>query len=94
MGAGSDLGPRGYKPAMTSDSTPEVPLPPEVEEVLDGEEDGEAREGFVDRLRHAQVGTDDPNIIGDPGPLDIPPGAEGDTAILYPDATGVDHVER
>jgi hypothetical protein len=35
-------------------------------------------EGFIDKLRHTGVGTEDPNIIGDAGPTDIPPGTDGD----------------
>ncbi len=49
--------------------------------------------GLPDSLRHTGVGTDDPNIIGDAGPLDVAPGSEGEADILFPDATDVDHVE-
>ena len=31
---------------------------------------------LLDRMRHMGVGTEDPNIVGDVGPTDIPPGAD------------------
>lgn len=34
-------------------------------------------ESLVDRARGSGVGTEDPNIVGDAGPTDIPPGADG-----------------
>lgn len=43
-----------------------------------GDEDMDGREGFIDKLRHGGVGTEDPNIVGDVGPTDIPPGSDGD----------------
>lgn len=33
-------------------------------------------EGLLDRMRDMPVGTLDPNIIGDAGPTDIPPGSD------------------
>ena len=33
-------------------------------------------EGLLDRLREMPVGTNDPNIIGDAGPTDVPPGSD------------------
>ncbi len=33
-------------------------------------------EGVLDRLRQMPVGVTDPNIIGDAGPTDIPPGSD------------------
>ncbi len=33
-------------------------------------------EGTLDRLRQMPVGVTDPNIIGDAGPTDIPPGTD------------------
>ena len=53
---------------MEDDVTPtEVPpeLPPEDED-----------EGLLDKLRDMPVGTEDPNIIGDAGPTDVPPGPD------------------
>jgi len=31
---------------------------------------------IVDKVRGMGVGTEDPNIIGDAGPTDVPPGAD------------------
>jgi hypothetical protein len=33
-------------------------------------------ESILDELREMPVGVNDPNIIGDAGPLDIPPGSD------------------
>ena len=33
-------------------------------------------EHLLDRLRGGGVGTQDPNIVGDAGPTDVPPGAD------------------
>ena len=33
-------------------------------------------ESIIDELREMPVGVNDPNIIGDAGPLDIPPGSD------------------
>ena len=43
------------------------PAPPPVED-----------ENVLDKLREMPVGTNDPNIVGDAGPTDIPPGADPD----------------
>ncbi len=45
-------------------------IPPE-EELLPADEDD-----TFDRLRDMPVGTNDPNIIGDAGPTDVPPGTD------------------
>lgn len=43
----------------------------------DIEPQGDAVEdSAVDRLRDAPVGTNDPNIVGDVGPTDVPPGID------------------
>ena len=34
-------------------------------------------ESIIDRLRGTGVGVEDPNIVGDVGPTDIPPGSDG-----------------
>ena len=41
--------------------------------------DDEQNEGasLLDRLRGTGVGVEDPNIVGDVGPTDIPPGSDG-----------------
>lgn len=71
---------------------PALPLDPGTSAEA-GAHAGGDHAGVADALRHTGVGTDDPNIIGDAGPLDVAPGSEGEPDILYPDATGVDHVE-
>ena len=51
-------------------------------------------EGFFDKLRGGGVGTEDPMIVGDAGPTDIPPGTDGDGAgILVTTDAPVDHLE-
>jgi hypothetical protein len=35
-------------------------------------------ESLIDRLRGTGVGVEDPNIVGDVGPTDIPPGRDND----------------
>ena len=53
----------------------------EIPPVEDDEDDG-----VLDRLRDMPVGTLDPNIIGDAGPLDIPPGGDPpDPDLVEPD---------
>lgn len=37
-------------------------------------------EGFADRARHSGVGVEDPNIVGDVGPTDVPPGTDPESA--------------
>ncbi len=54
-------------------------LPPE--EPFEGEDVPDAvlaehEEGLMDRARHSGVGVEDPNIVGDVGPTDIPPGTD------------------
>ena len=39
-------------------------------------EGDEVHDGPIDRLRDAPTGTNDPNIVGDVGPVDVPPGAD------------------
>jgi hypothetical protein len=51
---------------------------------------------LVQRARGTGVGTEDPNIVGDAGPVDVPPGRDPDTGgglvVRDPDP-GADHVE-
>lgn len=51
----------------------EIPFAGENE---DDETEGDEGESILDRLRGSGVGTEDPNIIGDAGPTDIPPGSD------------------
>ena len=64
---------------------PDEDVPPMDEET--GDED------FLDRLRGTAVGTEDPNIVGDVGPTDIPPGIDGATSPLVTTDEPVDHLE-
>jgi hypothetical protein len=47
-------------------------------------------ESLIDRLRGTGVGVEDPNIVGDVGPTDIPPGddGEGDGLLAEPPEEG------
>lgn len=75
---------------ISSDPTAVDPaaLPPEVpfeghdvgDAELDGDRVGEDDESLTDRTRHTGVGVEDPNIVGDVGPTDIPPGGDPDNA--------------
>ena len=55
-----------------ADLPPEEPFP--SEDVPD--EQLEDEDGVLDRMRGSGVGVEDPNIVGDAGPTDIPPGAD------------------
>jgi len=59
------------------------------------EADDTEEEGFLDRLRGGGVGTEDPMIVGDAGPTDIPPGTDGGTpgSLLVTTDEPVDHLE-
>jgi hypothetical protein len=61
-----------------ADLPPEEPFPSEDRTDAELEEDHE--ESFVDRARHSGVGVEDPNIVGDVGPTDVPPGSDPDPA--------------
>jgi hypothetical protein len=56
---------------MTED--PETTPSGEAEEEVDHEH---GLQHVLDELREMPVGTNDPNIIGDAGPLDVPPGSD------------------
>lgn len=58
------------------DLPPEEPFPSEdaPDEVLERDD-----EGLADKARHSGVGVEDPNIVGDVGPTDIPPGTDPDS---------------
>ncbi len=53
----------------------------------------EEHEGFLDKLRGGGVGTEDPMIVGDVGPNDIPPGTDGEAGLLVTTDEPVDHLE-
>jgi hypothetical protein len=68
----------------------------EVDDVLaDDEVEGDEphEDGFLDRLRGGGIGTEDPMIVGDVGPTDIPPGSDGGTTPLVTTDEPVDHLE-
>lgn len=44
---------------------------------MSGMDDDNEGESILDRLRGTGVGVEDPNIVGDVGPTDIPPGSDG-----------------
>lgn len=57
-------------------------------------------ESLMDRLRGTGVGVEDPNIVGDVGPTDIPPGRDGEgTGLLadppegWEDSTAIEPVD-
>ncbi len=55
---------------------PEEPFPSE-----DLPDDALAHDdSLTDRMRHSGVGVEDPNIVGDVGPTDVPPGVDPDSA--------------
>lgn len=73
---------------MTDPTDPDDPtdLPPEVpfegEESVEGEDAGDDPDdaSLIERARHTGVGVEDPNIVGDVGPTDIPPGGDPESA--------------
>ena len=58
--------------ATPGDPDPEVPVAGEGDEG----DDGDAIEEILEELREMPVGTNDPNIVGDAGPTDVPPGSD------------------
>ena len=50
-----------------------------------GEEEPGWLETAVERARGTGVGTEDPNIVGDAGPTDVPPGRDPDPEWPPPD---------
>ena len=62
---------------IPTDLPPEEPFAGEDEpdEVLEQDRD----EGLADKVRHSGVGVEDPNIVGDVGPTDVPPGTDPDS---------------
>jgi hypothetical protein len=41
----------------------------------------EHEETILDKMRHTGVGVEDPNIVGDVGPVDVAPGTDGEPLI-------------
>ena len=50
-----------------------------------GDEDQGLLETVIERARGTGVGTEDPNIVGDVGPTDVPPGKDPDPEWPPPD---------
>ena len=55
--------------------------------------DDEHDESLVDRMRGSGVGVEDPNIVGDVGPVDVAPGSDGDPLIVEAEP-GEEHTIR
>lgn len=52
-------------------------------------DDDNDNDSVLDKLRDSPVGTNDPMIVGDVGPTDIPPGSDGDVdPLLVSDTAG------
>jgi hypothetical protein len=45
----------------------------------------EHEETILDRMRDTGVGVEDPNIVGDAGPVDVAPGSDGEPLIQTAD---------
>ena len=65
---------------------------PEQEILEDDDPALDEEESFLDKLRGGGVGTEDPTIVGDVGPTDIPPGTDGESPLVTTDEP-VDHLE-
>jgi hypothetical protein len=50
-----------------------------------GDDDRSLLETVIERARGTGVGTEDPNIVGDVGPTDVPPGKDPDPEWPPPD---------
>ena len=79
----------------TDDDLPDPdPIDEEMAQIDAGDDDAEVQEeGFLDKLRDTTVGTEDPNIVGDVGPTDIPPGRDPQATPLVTTDEPVDHLE-
>jgi hypothetical protein len=52
---------------------------------IGADEDQSLLESVIERARGTGVGTEDPNIVGDVGPTDVPPGKDPDPEWSPPD---------
>lgn len=68
----------GRDPGMSDDFEAADPTPDDDD--LDADEPG-----LLDRLRGTGVGVEDPNIVGDVGPTDVPPGRDPGSDGLFAD---------
>ena len=60
--------------------------PIEIDEATADEHDDDA----IDRMRGTGVGVEDPNIVGDVGPTDVPPGRDADGGLIVTAEEGED----
>ena len=51
-------------------------LPPDPADEDASDTSLEDKQRLLDRFRGTGVGVEDPNIVGDVGPVDVPPGAD------------------
>jgi prolyl oligopeptidase len=65
----------GRDGAMSDANEPEPEAPDDDQSAASDEGDS-----LIDRLRGTGVGVEDPNIVGDVGPTDVPPGPDPDSA--------------
>jgi hypothetical protein len=49
---------------------------------MEREEHEHDDESLLDRMRDTGVGVEDPNIVGDAGPVDVAPGSDGESLIV------------
>ena len=49
---------------------------------MEPEEHEHDDESLLERLRDTGVGVEDPNIVGDAGPVDVAPGSDGESLIV------------
>ena len=49
---------------------------------------GEHDKSWVDRARGSGVGVEDPNIVGDVGPTDVPPGQDPEGGLVVEEPLG------
>ena len=54
---------------------------PEPNTEVASTDDVEEKQKLLDRLRGSGVGLEDPNIVGDAGPTDVPPGQDPDPGV-------------
>ena len=53
--------------------------------MTDREPEAQDDEGLLDKLRQSPVGANDPNIVGDAGPVDTAPGQDPEGLIVHED---------
>ncbi len=64
---------------MSDPAQPDVPA-----DETASDEGFEDKQRLLDRFRGTGVGVEDPNIVGNVGPTDVPPGADPDSIDLPP----------